>query len=401
VAIGAIALDTALLGLIAPLLPDLERRTDASEAQLGLALGAYALPILFVSIPLGRLADRIGRRPLLLGGLLLTAVGSVMIAASGSLPPLITGRAIQGVGSAASWIAALALVSDLARPGRTGESLGYALAANSIGAVAGPALGGLTGHAIGFEFPFLLVAGIALALAAAGARVLPAAGPRASAGPRRPALDLLRIATGRSVLPATLIVVIGATTIGVLEVVAPLDADARLGLSAAAIGALFAMTAGLDAVAAPIAGRASDRAGRVPISLLGLLVLAAAMAMLAGLGGVGGLIVGMAAFGIGSSTLFAAAVPWLDDAYGRFNKGFAFGFLNLIYAAGYTLGPIAAGAGLELVGAPGVYLSATVVVLLVAAFAFARRGALPDPIDEGEEPEPEPVPAPEVRFRAG
>lgn len=67
IAISAIALETALLGLIAPLLPEIEERTGAGDAALGLALAAYAIPILLVSIPVGRLADRIGRRPLLLG----------------------------------------------------------------------------------------------------------------------------------------------------------------------------------------------------------------------------------------------------------------------------------------------------------------------------------------------
>ncbi len=72
VAISAIALETSLLGLVAPLLPEIEERTGAGDAALGLALAAYAIPILLISIPVGRLADRIGRRPLLLTGLVLT-----------------------------------------------------------------------------------------------------------------------------------------------------------------------------------------------------------------------------------------------------------------------------------------------------------------------------------------
>ena len=48
--------------MVAPLFPEIEGRTGAGDAALGLALAAYAIPILFVSIPVGRLADRIGRR---------------------------------------------------------------------------------------------------------------------------------------------------------------------------------------------------------------------------------------------------------------------------------------------------------------------------------------------------
>src|SRR6185295_18694090 len=97
IAIAAIALETALLGMVAPLLPEIERRTGAGDEALGLALAAYAIPI-----PVGGLADRIGRRPLLLGGLILTGLGSILIATSGALTPLLAGRAVQGVGSTLS-----------------------------------------------------------------------------------------------------------------------------------------------------------------------------------------------------------------------------------------------------------------------------------------------------------
>ena len=256
VAIGAIALDTALLGLIAPLLPDIEERIGATDAQLGLALGAYAFPLLLVSLPLGRLADVVGRRPLLLGGMLLTVVGSLLIAFADSLPVLVSGRAVQGVGSAASWIAALALVSELAPPGRKGEAIGFALAANSVGAIAGPALGGILGDAAGFEFPFLLVAGIGAAIALAAAFVLPRERRGHQQAPT-PARKLFALAVSGPVLPATAIVIVGSAALGLVEVVAPLDADERLGLSAATIGAVFAST---------IASSAIVEAKRAPIA---------------------------------------------------------------------------------------------------------------------------------------
>lgn len=377
-AIGAIALDTALLGLIAPLLPELEDRVGASEAELGLALGAYALPILVVSLPLGRLADRIGRRPLLLGGLLLTVVGSVLIAVAPSLPLLIVGRAVQGVGSAASWIAALALVSELAPPGRKGESIGYALAANSVGAIAGPALGGILGDAAGFAFPFVVVAAIGAGIATAGYFTLPRERRRDEAASSS-ARELLALAASGPVLPATLIVVGASAALGLVEVVAPLDADERLGLSASAIGLIFAATIALDAIAAPFGGRASDRYGRRAVALLGLTATIASMVLLAVLGGTGGLLVGLSVFGIGASVTFAAAVPWLDDAFGSVDRGFGYGVLNLIYSVGYTVGPIAAGLALGSSGADFAYaMQAAALVAVALLVAAARAPERPD-----------------------
>ena len=123
IGVGAVTIDAALLGLIAPLLPLIQERTGASDAGVGIALAAYAVPIALFSLPLGRAADRFGRRALLVLGLLLVAAGSVLIAESRSLDLLIVARMIQGIGSAASWISALALVSDTAPPGRRGASI--------------------------------------------------------------------------------------------------------------------------------------------------------------------------------------------------------------------------------------------------------------------------------------
>ncbi len=374
VAIGAIALDSALLGLIAPLLPDLERRVGATEAELGIALGAYALPVIFVALPLGRAADRVGRRPLLLAGLLMTAAGSILIAASGALPPLIAGRAIQGIGAGASWIAALALVSDLAPADRKGESIGYALAANSAGAIAGPAFGGVLGDALGFEFPFLLVAGVSLALAVAGTVVLER---NWIAGPTRSLRSMARTlsrAVARPALPATLGVVSGALILGVIEVVVPLDADRRLGLGAAAIGGLFAAAIALDGIASPIAGRAGDRLGRVPVASLGLLAQSLSLVLLAVLPGVWGLAVGLAAFGVSASATFAALIPWLDEVFGDIDRGLGYGLLNTIYSTGYTVGPVTAGVLFQLSGPELVYLVAAAPAVVIAALIWGRRG---------------------------
>ena len=372
IAISAIALETALLGVIAPLLPEIEQRTGAGDAALGLAMAAYAIPILLISIPTGRLADRIGRRPLLLGGLALTGVGSLLIAASGSLEVLLAGRAVQGVGSTASWVAALAIVSDLARPGRTGEAIGFALSANSLGAIGGPALGGIVGGEISFEAPFILVSAIAATMLAAGFVILPR--HEAASSAERSSGRGIRVALRRpGVIAPGLIVIAGASFIGMVDFAVPLDLDRRLGTGATVIGLLFALAAGLDAIASPVAGSAGDRRGRRPVAIAGGIVVAVSGALLALLGTLGGAAFALAVFGIGQSIGFAAAVPWLDDAFGPVDRGLAYGGLNLVYALGYTAGPLLSGGLLEAASADVVYLLITAVAAAGAAALAIRR----------------------------
>jgi MFS family permease len=386
IAVAAVTIDTALLGLIAPLLPEIERRTGASEGALGVSFAAYAVPIVLLSLPLGRLADSVGRRGLLIAGLTLAAVGSGVIAASESLWPLMLGRVIQGVGSAASWIAALALVSDLARPGQRGEAIGVALGATSAGSIAGPALGGVTADLLSFAAPFLIVGGVSAVLALAATIVL----PREQRVPSRaPAWATIRRSVGSGTGAVAIgMTIAGSCALGLTEVVAPLDLDSRLALSSSAIGLLFAWSIAVDAAIAPIGGRWGDRRGRRGPAVFGLAATAASALLLAGLGGTLGAALALGLFGAGFSLTFAAAVPWLDEAFGEFERGLGYGVLNLLYAAGYTIGPLAGGALLEAASADAAY-GLTAAALGVCAVAVSRLVAGPG----GKEPGPDRSPA--------
>jgi len=79
----------------------------------GIALGIYGLTQAVFQIPLGMLSDRIGRKPVIIGGLLVFALGSVVAAMSTSVDGVILGRALQGAGAVAS--AVMALAADLTR----------------------------------------------------------------------------------------------------------------------------------------------------------------------------------------------------------------------------------------------------------------------------------------------
>lgn len=377
VAISAIALETALLGMVAPLLPEIERRTGAGDEALGLALAAYAIPILFISIPVGYLADRLGRRPLLLGGLILTALGSILIATSGDLAPLLTGRAVQGVGSTLSWVAALALVSDLARPGRKGEAIGFALAANSLGAIGGPALGGIAGGAISFEAPFILVSVAALSMCAAGYFILPHAVPGPGDEPARPRSTFGSLLRPRATLPAA-IAIVGAALLGLIDFVVPLDLDRSFGTTATAIGVIFAGLALADAFVSPLAGTAGDRLGRRSVALVGSVMMTVSGVLLVVLPELAGAVVALAVLAIGICIVFAAAIPWLDEAFGEADRGLAYGGLNLIYALGYTIGPLLGGWLLGRYSADVAYAFIVVVsAILAVALIQARRSGIP------------------------
>ena len=85
--------------------------SGATPFLLGVALGIYGLTQALLQIPLGLLSDKIGRRPVVVGGLLLFVAGSVIAANADTMAGLIAGRAVQGAGAIASTL--MALASDL------------------------------------------------------------------------------------------------------------------------------------------------------------------------------------------------------------------------------------------------------------------------------------------------
>lgn len=110
--VGVAALISAfrLLGLFAllPVLaPYAARLPGATPTLIGLAVGGYGLSQAALQIPLGMLSDRIGRRPVIIGGLLVFALGSVIAALGDTIQVVIIGRVLQGAGAISATLSAL------------------------------------------------------------------------------------------------------------------------------------------------------------------------------------------------------------------------------------------------------------------------------------------------------
>ena len=91
-----------------------DRIVGATPLLIGIALGIYGLTQAGLQIPMGRWSDRVGRKPVIVFGLLIFSAGGIVAALSGHIFALLIGRALQGAGAISG--AVLALASDLTRP---------------------------------------------------------------------------------------------------------------------------------------------------------------------------------------------------------------------------------------------------------------------------------------------
>src|SRR5438067_9194381 len=88
--------DLVAYSVAVPVLPDLSRKVGASPTMIGLLFASFGVTLLAVSIPMGAVSDRIGRKAPLVGGMLALAAATVLFAYSDGLPWLFAARLIQG-----------------------------------------------------------------------------------------------------------------------------------------------------------------------------------------------------------------------------------------------------------------------------------------------------------------
>ncbi|MCG7562107.1 MFS transporter [Pseudoalteromonas sp. McH1-42] len=134
--------------------------TDVSPLWIGLAIGAYGLTQALLQIPMGWLSDKFGRKPIIVAGLIMFAIGSVIAALAESIYWVTAGRALQGMGAIAS--ALLALASDLSRDEQRPKVMAVIGMCIGMSFAVAMLLGPMVAAAFGIAGIFWLTAALAL-----------------------------------------------------------------------------------------------------------------------------------------------------------------------------------------------------------------------------------------------
>ncbi|MGZ8737648.1 MAG: MFS transporter [Nocardioides sp.] len=177
-AVGFAAADTYVVVLA---LPDMMAGVGLAIDELQRAapiVSGFLLGYVAVLPLIGRIADLRGRLPVLVGSLVVFALGSLITAAAYDLPSMVTGRFLQGVGGGGLVPATLALVADMYPPHRRGVPLGVVGAVQELGSVLGPLYGAVVLVFAPWQAIFALNLAVGLVLAAALHTLRPAGGLR-------------------------------------------------------------------------------------------------------------------------------------------------------------------------------------------------------------------------------
>ena len=314
----------------------------ASLLTLGLLLAVYDGAEVALKPVFGSLADRVGARPVLLGGLLAFAAASSAFVIAGNPAWVGLARFGQGAAAAAFSPAAGVLVSRLNPPGSQGRGFGRYGAWKGLGYTLGPVLGGVLIAAGGYPLLFATLALLGVAVAGWALLMVPTVAPLPRA--RQTVADLVRRLTSPGFVRPTLALAAatGALSVGVgfLPVI-----GAQRGLGPLVTGAIVSVLAAAAALVQPRVGRARD-AGRIGdrTGLATGLLLAAAGCAAVLIPGIAGLITAAILIGVGVGLITPIGFAHLAATAPRERLGQTMGAAEVGRELGDAGGPLLVGA---------------------------------------------------------
>jgi EmrB/QacA subfamily drug resistance transporter len=379
-------------------LPALAQAFGASFQQAQWVVLAYLLAITVLVVSAGRLGDMIGRRRLLLTGLLLFALASVFCGLAPTLSVLIAARAMQGLGAAVLMALTLAFVGETVPTERIGSAMGLMGAMSAVGTALGPAFGGLLIAAFDWRAIFFIMAPLGMVAFLLAYRCLPADRRSTArrdfdvAGTLTLALTLaayaLAMTIGRGSFGALNLALLAAAVFGAgiflrveaatasplirfamfrdlslsiglatsllvaavaiaTLVVGPFYLSRALGLDAARVGLVLSMGLLVAALASAPAGRLVDRHGAERMVLLGLSAMAAGcftLSMMPSAFGIAGYVAPLVVLTAGYALFQAANNTAVMKDVAEERRGVVSGMLNLSRNLGLITGTSALGA---------------------------------------------------------
>ncbi|MGI8766161.1 MAG: MFS transporter [Gemmatimonadaceae bacterium] len=355
------------------------KHLGAPTSVIGLIVAAVTVTGIVVKLPAGALADILGFKKIMVSGLLVKATGPWLYLIVRSWQQLLLVRFYHGFSTALYAPAASALVAKR-YPKERAHRLGLYSAAENAGVVLGPVIGAAILAAYSFDVAFIVsgvIGTLALLLVIRIPRDVPAAvsGPRPTAGAVTQQLvqGVREIVSDKTIRLTSLIEGTLYMGVGALQAYLPLYA-LTVHISVGRMGLLFGGQGIASILSRPTMGTLSDRVGRRPIIVIGVLLCATMLAVMPHVAGFIPLLVLNVLFGLGTGMVTPSTTAMIGDRVKAGNFGSAMGVFGSLWDAGHAGGPIIAGFLIAAFGYQVSFLAiAIVIVAALAVFILGTR----------------------------
>jgi len=365
-----------------PLSPLLAQKLGAPPVIIGLIVASVTITGIFVKLPSGALSDIFGFRRLMLVGGVVKMVGPFLYLPVNAFLELIPIRLFHGLATATYAPAAAAWVAAI-DPKNRARRLGIYSAAENIGVLLGPTFGGLVLYYTLNDFSLAyVISGVIGTLAFLGLLSLPSdrqARPTPKAENReilrRLRTGILEILHTRPIILTSVMESFMFLGIGTMQAFLPLYVIS-VHQTTLGIAVIFAAQGAASLLSRPTMGDLSDRIGRKPVILIGLISCTIGLAVIPHLESLVGLALMSALFGFGWGSVTPSTSALIADLCKEQQLGSAMGVFGSIWDTGHATGPILAGI---LVGAIGYGGAFGIVALLILAGAALFAVAVSEP----------------------
>jgi MFS family permease len=347
------------VGAVLPVLPRyIHGPLGAGNVAVGIVIGSYAVTGLLLRPVAGRLADHRGRKPTVLLGSILTAVGGFMYLLPFGVPGLIAARLFLGAGEGTVFTASSAWIVDLAPPERRGRVIGLYGLSVWAGLSVGPLIGELIMHDCGYTWTWIF-AGAAPLLGALIAVRLP--DPfHALPHPDEVSRSLIE----REALRPGIAIALAAVGYATIAAFVVLHLDARgVGHGATVFGAFATMVV----LTRLIGGNLPDRVGPARVAMAAAVVEAIGLTAIALSQSLVEAFAGALAMGAAFSLLYPSLSLIVVGRVSDTRRGAALGTFTAFFDGGIGLGAPIAGAMAALSSYEGAFLLAAAIALVSAA----------------------------------
>jgi multidrug resistance protein len=355
--------------LVVPFFASYAMNLGASYIMLGLIVSIYGAAQLVTQIPIGRLSDRVGRKKLLLLGLVTFSFLPPLYIYADNVYSLLFIRALGGVGASLVWPTAMALIIDQARPHSRGAAMGFYNAAFFSALALGPFIGGVLYDFLGSRAPFYFWALLGTASVVIVYRnVSEPVKTQVQIGslPQKGKEPL--IASGyRNTFLACCSVVLWSGIVGGFNFTMLPAYAAGLGFSTTDVGLIYLVYGGCTALSNIYFGRQADRGRRKLLIFAGCISGLVSFALLLGAETMIQVSILFAGLGLGLGMGGPAAAALIADTTCPARRGEIYGIFNTARMSGVVIGPLIAGLTADLHGVDG---SIFVFTLLAAAITF-------------------------------